>query len=146
MAEHRIGDPKAMMAFGERIGRRIKGPLVFLLEGEMGAGKTHFAKGLAKGFGVLEDVTSPTFSILDFHEGGPWPLVHIDAYRLGSLEEAYEAGLEEVFLEEAVVLVEWGELLKPFFRFPVVRVKIFGSGDMERVVRIEGAIDDILGD
>lgn len=146
MAEHRIERPEDMVDLGERIGRRIGGPMIFLLEGEMGAGKTQFAKGLAKGLGVPGEVTSPTFSILDLHDGGCWPLFHIDAYRLETLEEAHDAGLEEVFLEEAVVLVEWGRLLKPFFRFPVVRVEIFGSGDMVRVVRMEGAIDDILGD
>lgn len=146
MAEHRIERPEDMVDLGERIGRRIGGPMIFLLEGEMGAGKTQFAKGLAKGLGVPGEVTSPTFSILDLHDGGRWPLFHIDAYRLETLEEAHDAGLEEVFLEEAVVLVEWGRLLKPFFRFPVVRVEIFGSGDMVRVVRMEGAIDDIFGD
>jgi len=95
----------------KRIGEQIKGGEVFLLKGDLGAGKTVFAKGLAAGLGINPaDVTSPTFTLINLHEGR-LRLYHIDLYRLdGGAHQGL--GLEEIFDDEkAVTVIEWAERL-----------------------------------
>lgn len=88
----------------------IKSPIVISLVGDLGAGKTTFAKGFAEGMGVKDVITSPTFTIMNEYEGSSMPLYHFDMYRLSSMEEAIGAGFEEYFnlkTLKGVVLVEW---------------------------------------
>lgn len=88
----------------------IKSPCVISLVGDLGAGKTTFAKGFAEGFGVKDVVTSPTYTIMNEYMGSSMPLYHFDMYRLSSKEEAINFGFEEYFdLKQlkGVVLVEW---------------------------------------
>ena len=88
----------------------IKAPCVISLVGDLGAGKTTFAKGFAEGFGIAETVTSPTFTIMNEYQGDKMPLYHFDMYRLSSEEEAINSGFEEYFdlkKLKGVVLVEW---------------------------------------
>ncbi len=90
----------------------IKSPCVISLTGDLGAGKTTFAKGFAEGFGVTDTVTSPTFTIMNEYQGSKMPLYHFDMYRLASKEEAINCGFEEYFdltKLKGVVLVEWAE-------------------------------------
>ena len=101
------------VATGERmheLGTRVAGQLragdLLVLIGELGAGKTTFVQGLGRGLGVQERVTSPTFVVARSHEGSVLPLVHVDAYRLGSSVELDELDLD---LVNSVVVVEWGE-------------------------------------
>lgn len=93
------------------IGEKLNGGEVFLLKGDLGAGKTVFAKGLAAGLGIdPAEVTSPTFTLINVHEGR-LRLYHIDLYRL-DLRVCEDLGLQEIFeTEKAVVVVEWGERL-----------------------------------
>ncbi|MEZ0492655.1 tRNA (adenosine(37)-N6)-threonylcarbamoyltransferase complex ATPase subunit type 1 TsaE [Kineococcus sp. TBRC 1896] len=108
-AELLLGTPEATAAFGERVGRLLRAGDLVLLSGDLGAGKTTFTRGLARGLGVRGPVTSPTFVIAREHPslvGGP-VLVHVDAYRLGSLAEVDDLDLDTA-AEEAVTVVEWG--------------------------------------
>lgn len=100
--------PEATMALGEELGRQLSGGEVICLTGDLGAGKTHFAKGVALGLGITELVTSPTFTLINEYSGRV-PLYHVDAYRLGDAEEAYDLGLEEYLYGDGVTLVEWPE-------------------------------------
>lgn len=95
---------------GQRIGEQLTERAVFLLSGELGSGKTVFAKGIAAGLGIdPADVTSPSFTLVNQHYGR-LPFYHIDLYRLDSgLSE--NLGLEEIFEENAVVVIEWAERL-----------------------------------
>jgi len=98
-----------MRALGVEVARRLRAGDLVLLVGDLGAGKTTFAQGLGEGLGVRGPVTSPTFVIARVHPsevGGP-PLVHVDAYRLGGLEELDDLDLD-ASLDEAVTVVEWG--------------------------------------
>ena len=94
-------------ALGARIAQELKAGDVVLLEGELGAGKSEFARGVAGGLGVTETVTSPSFTILNVYESGRVPLYHFDWYRLESAEELFEMGLDEYLGGDGVALVEW---------------------------------------
>ncbi len=94
-------------ALGARMAQELKAGDVVLLEGELGAGKSEFARGVAGGLGVTETVTSPSFTILNVYESGRVPLYHFDWYRLESAEELFEMGLDEYLGGDGVALVEW---------------------------------------
>ena len=102
-----IADPDAMEELGRSLGRVLRAGDLLVLTGPLGAGKTTFTRGLGEGLGVRGPVTSPTFVIARTHpslQGGP-PLVHVDAYRVGSAVELDDLDLD---LEHSVVVVEWG--------------------------------------
>lgn len=96
--------------FAKKFAKKIKSPKIILLHGDLGAGKTHFTKGFARGVGFKNIVTSPTFTIMNAYEGGKYIVYHFDMYRLSSADEAREAGLEEYFnlkTLKGVSIVEW---------------------------------------
>jgi tRNA threonylcarbamoyladenosine biosynthesis protein TsaE len=110
---------------------------VILLSGDLGAGKTTFTQGFARGLGIEEQVTSPTFTLMRTYDA-PLPLVHIDVYRLDALQEIIDLGLPEVLDDGAVALIEWGEAAVPVLPADYLRVGIeFGDGDDERRLRFE---------
>ena len=86
---------KETYELGEMLGKSAKQGDVFTLEGDLGVGKTVFTKGLAKGLGVKEDVSSPTFTIVQEYEDGRLPFYHFDVYRIGDIEEMDEIGYED---------------------------------------------------
>lgn len=124
------------------IGEAINAPTVFLLQGDLGAGKTVFAKGIAAGLDIdPAEVNSPTFTLVNRHEGR-MRLYHLDLYRIeggpeGSKAELFELGLEEMLGESnAVVLIEWPERLGAFVIPQAYRVVISDSGGDERQLTI----------
>jgi tRNA threonylcarbamoyladenosine biosynthesis protein TsaE len=109
VSEFALRTPEETSEFGERVGKLLRAGDLVVLAGDLGAGKTTFTRGLAQGLGVRGPVTSPTFVIAREHPslvGGP-VLVHVDAYRLGSLAEVDHLDLDTA-AEEAVTVVEWG--------------------------------------
>ena len=92
---------------GARLAEELRPGDVILLEGHLGAGKSELARGIAKGLGVAETVTSPSFTILNVYASGRIPLYHFDWYRLESEEELYEMGMDEYLGGDGVALVEW---------------------------------------
>ncbi|HYE71704.1 MAG TPA: tRNA (adenosine(37)-N6)-threonylcarbamoyltransferase complex ATPase subunit type 1 TsaE [Blastocatellia bacterium] len=121
------------------IGEAITEPIVFLLEGDLGAGKTVFAKGIGAGLNIdPAEVNSPTFTLVNAHDGR-MRLYHLDLYRLeGSANEAYDLGLDEMIAEpNAVVVIEWAERLKAFRIPKAYRVTISYLNDDERRVFIK---------
>ncbi|MFZ5597599.1 MAG: tRNA (adenosine(37)-N6)-threonylcarbamoyltransferase complex ATPase subunit type 1 TsaE [Bacillota bacterium] len=121
--------PEETFALGEMLGRLAGPGDVFCLNGDLGAGKTVFAKGLASGLGVGDSVVSPTFTIVNEYQGRV-PFYHMDVYRLGSPSEMDDLGYEEYFYGQGVVLVEWagrvGELL-PEDRLDI-HISVLGEG------------------
>lgn len=97
---------------GERLGREVSKGEIFCLEGELGVGKTVFAKGFANGLGIHEPITSPTFTIIQEYEEGRMPLYHFDVYRIADVEEMYELGYEGYFFGEGVCLIEWASQIR----------------------------------
>ena len=109
---------------------------VLLLYGDLGAGKTAFVRGLAEGLGVSRDeVSSPTFTLIQEYRGGRLPLFHVDLYRIEDPREFDELGLDEI-AEEGVLAIEWAERL-PQPTHGAVRVSITHAGESERRVTIE---------
>lgn len=103
---------------------------IFLLEGELGVGKTVFAKGFAKGLGIDEPVTSPTFTIIQEYRQGRIPLYHFDVYRIADVEEMYELGYESYFFGDGVCLIEWASLIEEIL--PENSKKIFIEKDLKQ--------------
>ena len=94
-------------AIGAALSRQLEPDDVLILLGDMGAGKSEFTRGLARGLGVTGYVTSPTFTIMQLHDTGRLPLYHFDWYRLESEEELYELSMEEYLYGSGVAVVEW---------------------------------------
>lgn len=110
---------------GYEIGENLHTPTVFLLDGELGAGKTVFTKGLASGLDINPaDVTSPTFTLINEHSGR-MPLIHLDLYRLpDGVDAALSIGLDEILLQKAIVVIEWSKKLGTYFIPESYKVKI----------------------
>ncbi|MBC3886894.1 tRNA (adenosine(37)-N6)-threonylcarbamoyltransferase complex ATPase subunit type 1 TsaE [Acetobacterium paludosum] len=96
--------------FGKHLGEALSFPLVIFLRGEMGAGKTVFAKGFVKGMGIDDEVTSPTYTIVNEY-GDPPRVFHFDLYRLQDGGELYEMGFEDYLNQEGTLILEWPDLL-----------------------------------
>ena len=117
-----------------------KGSIV-ALKGPLGAGKTCFAKGLARGLGIAEEVTSPTYTIISEYEGTlkdgqPVAVYHIDAYRLGGNDDFSAIGGEEIVFGNGVSLIEWSERIPAFVPPRAIKVEIEIKGDDKRSIRL----------
>jgi len=111
-------------AFAAELAAKAKAGDVFALSGDLGAGKTVFAKGFAKGLGVEDDVTSPTFTILQSYQGSELKLHHFDVYRIENPDEMEEIGLDWALDDEAACLIEWPERIEELLPARTVRVRI----------------------
>ena len=121
------------VALGERLARNLPQRGVVLLIGNLGAGKTTLAKGIAKGLGAAEpdEVSSPTFTLI--HDYGEGRVYHVDLYRLDSPREVESLGLDELFDRDAVVLIEWGERFPQLMPSARVEIRLTPAGDRRRI-------------
>lgn len=110
-------------AVGAALAEKLFPGAVLLLEGELGAGKTVFARGVARGLGVRSHVQSPTFTIMNEHRGN-LPFYHFDLYRLESGEELFELGMDEYLEGDGVSLVEWAGKFQGYFGGPALEITI----------------------
>ena len=102
---------------GEELSQKLNPQSIVLLEGPIGAGKTSFVQGIAKGLSISEEITSPTFALSHHYHSGKIPLFHIDLYRLENISSAKEVFFseeEEAFQNQAILVIEWPELIEPF--------------------------------
>ena len=127
-------------ALGERLAAVLQPGDVVAYTGDLGAGKTAFTRGLARGLGVPDRVTSPTFTIVNEYEGGRLPLFHFDLYRMESPEELFDIGWEDYLARGGVCAVEWSEHAEGAFEEEPIWVDIRkGADDGQRVITIRGA-------
>ena len=107
--------------------------------GDLGAGKTAFVRGMARGLGVTERVTSPTFTIVNEYEGGRLPLFHFDLYRLGSADELFDIGWEDYLARGGICAVEWSENVAEAIENDAIRVSIRrGAEENDRIITVKG--------
>lgn len=127
--------------FAQKFASILNKGAVLLLHGDLGAGKTHFVKGLAKGLGSNMMVTSPTFTLLNIYDDGKMPLYHFDMYRLGGKEEAVEMGFNEYFDADSldgIVVVEWPEQVEGLITCPHINVEITKVDENTREIVVGG--------
>ena len=121
-------------ALGEKLAERLQPGDVLLLEGDLGAGKSELTRGIAKGLGVTETVTSPSFTILNVYESGRFQLYHFDWYRLESSEELYELGMDEYLGGDGIAVVEWPGRCPDAVPESAVRIRMTAAGENERLI------------
>ena len=128
-----VGNLKETLNLGEKLSQQLKPQSVVLLQGPIGAGKTSFVQGIAKGLFISEDITSPTFALSHHYKSGKIPLIHLDLYRLENISSAKEVFLaeeEEAFESQAILVIEWPELIEPlidnFWKVEISYAKNYG--------------------
>ena len=132
--------PEETEALGEALGRRLRGGEIVAYYGDLGAGKTAFTRGLARGLDISARVTSPTYTIVNEYLGGRLPLFHFDMYRLSSADDLFDIGWEDYLQRGGVCAVEWSENVQEALE-NAVTVRIEKHSDETREITIEGNTD-----
>ena len=135
--------PEETEAIGVRLAAVLTPGTVIAYEGDLGAGKTAFTRGLAKGLGAKEQVTSPTYTIVNEYLSGRMPLFHFDMYRLGSSDDLWDIGWEDYLERGGVCAVEWSENVRDAMT-GAIRVRIEKTGEESRKITIEGGNGDVV--
>jgi len=128
------------IAFGRRLAAELTPPMVILLRGDLGAGKTTLVKGIAEGFGAASagDVTSPTFTLVHEYRGPRAALYHIDLYRVDTERELETLGLDDLAGPTNILLIEWGEKFPRFVRERNVEIFLERVDENERRIEVSG--------
>lgn len=131
---YQTGSNEETEALGKRLAVHLKPSDVITLEGDLGAGKTTFTKGLAKGLGIKRNVNSPTFTIVKQYKGSI-PLYHMDVYRLEDSDE--DIGFEEYFHGDGVAVIEWAQFIEEYLPDERLEITITSIGENERIVELK---------
>lgn len=129
--------PEETERIGYELAQRLQPGTVIAYQGDLGAGKTAFTRGLARGLGCTEQVTSPTYTIVNEYITGKIPLFHFDMYRLRSADDLFDIGWEDYLERGGVCAVEWSENVAEALEDPVL-VTIAKTGDNSRTITITG--------
>lgn len=129
--------PEETEKIGEALAKSLQPGTILAYRGDLGAGKTAFTRGLARGLGCKETVTSPTYTIVNEYLGGRLPLFHFDMYRLASSDDLWDIGWEDYLDREGVCAVEWSENVQDAME-DAVTVTIEKLGESTRRITIEG--------
>ena len=126
------------IAYGRGLAAELSPPLIVLLRGDLGAGKTTLVKGIAEGFEAAraEDVTSPTFTLVQEYRGPQTTLYHIDLYRIDTERELETLGLDDLLAPNCILLIEWGEKFSRFERDQYVEITLERAGETERRIQL----------
>jgi tRNA threonylcarbamoyladenosine biosynthesis protein TsaE len=124
------------IAFGEQFASELRAGDVIALRGELGAGKTCLVKGIARGLGIAQEVTSPTFTLIHEYRGGRLPLYHVDLYRLDGVEAAVGIGIEEYLGGNGVTVVEWAEKIESLLPAATRRISLSVVDDNTRRIEV----------
>jgi tRNA threonylcarbamoyladenosine biosynthesis protein TsaE len=123
--------PEETIELARRLGELVEPGTVLTLEGDLGAGKTHFTKGLASGLGVKRIVNSPTYTIIKEYQGR-LPLYHMDVYRVHDGNE--DLGFDDYFYGEGITVIEWASLIGEQLPHERLEIKFFHQGDQQRKI------------
>lgn len=129
--------PEETEKIGERLAEVLQPGCIIAYKGDLGAGKTAFTRGLARGLGVNEPVTSPTYTIVNEYLTGRIPLFHFDMYRLESSDDLFDIGWEDYMMRGGICAVEWSENVEDAMAGAIF-VSICRLSDVERQITIEG--------
>jgi len=124
---------KETLKLGKKLSHKLNPQSIVLLKGPIGAGKTSFVQGIAKGLSISEEITSPTFALSHHYNSGKIPLIHLDLYRLNNIASAKEVFFseeEEALQSQAILVIEWPELIEPvienFWKIEISYAKNYG--------------------
>ena len=134
---YHTNSPEETEAIGQLIASRLQPGTIIAFEGDLGAGKTAFTRGLALGLGAADRVTSPTYTIVNEYLGGRLPLFHFDMYRLHSSEDLFDIGWEDYLERGGICAVEWSENVSDAME-GALTVRIEKTGDTSRTITLEG--------
>ena len=135
--------PEETEILGEKLATQLNPGAVLAYRGDLGAGKTAFTRGLARGLGYQEQVTSPTYTIVNEYLGGRLPLFHFDMYRLHSSDDLFDIGWEDYLERGGICAVEWSENVEDALETPIT-VTIQKLGENSRRITIEGSENHAL--
>ena len=128
-----VGNLKETLNLGKKLSLKLNPQSIVLLQGPIGAGKTSFVQGIAKGLSISENITSPTFALSHHYNSGKIPLIHLDLYRLENISAAKEVFFseeEEALQSKAILVIEWPELIEPlienFWKIEISYAKNYG--------------------
>src|SRR5580693_7876597 len=126
------------IAFGRSLAAELPPPLIVLLRGDLGAGKTTLVKGIAEGFEAAraENVTSPTFTLVHEYRGPRVTLYHIDLYRIDTERDLETLGLDDLLAPNSIVLIEWGEKFPGFERNQDIEIRLERVGENGRRIQL----------
>ena len=133
--------PADTEGFAARLAKHLTPGTVIAYRGDLGAGKTAFTRGLARGLGITEPVTSPTYTIVNEYLSGEMPLFHFDMYRLASSDDLFDIGWEDYLERGGICAVEWSENVPDAMENAIV-VTIEKTGEETRHIVVEGSIEN----
>lgn len=141
--------PGETFQLGQHLGEQARAGQIYTLRGDLGVGKTVFTQGVARGLGITESVSSPTFTIVQEYQEGRLPFYHFDVYRIGDIEEMEEIGYDDYFFGDGVCMIEWADRIRELLPEHVISVEI--EKDLEkgfdyRRITIEGLKVEALGE
>ena len=130
--------------FASQFASKLQLGNIIILSGDLGAGKTKFTQGILKYFNLENEISSPTFTIVNEYTDSTIPIYHFDVYRINDVEEMFEIGYEEYFFSEGVSVVEWADLIEEIIPEDAIRINIsYGENEGERIYQISGLEEDI---
>ncbi len=130
--------PEETIAFAEKIGKLLRGGDIVAYRGGLGAGKTTFTRGLAVGMGLPDEVSSPTFALVNEYRGKELTLYHFDMYRILNAESLETTGFYDYMSEDAVIVCEWSENIADCLPENVITVTLEAVGENVRKITVEG--------
>ncbi|MBQ8781132.1 MAG: tRNA (adenosine(37)-N6)-threonylcarbamoyltransferase complex ATPase subunit type 1 TsaE [Oscillospiraceae bacterium] len=130
--------PEETISFAKKLGERLRGGDIVAYKGGLGAGKTTFTRGLAMGLGLPDEVSSPTFALVNEYRGKDITLYHFDMYRIMNAEALETTGFYDYISEYSVIAVEWSENIEDCLPKGVITVTIQSDGDEERTITVQG--------
>lgn len=137
--------PEQSFSFGRQLGQLLQEGSVLCLIGDLGAGKTLLVQGIAQGLGLNEEITSPTFTVMNVYEG-IIPVYHFDLYRLESPEQLVDIGFDEYTNAGGIAIIEWPDKFPGFMPDSYLRIELIKTGDNDRLIKVspQGAHHHLL--